>query len=240
MAWIAVTQVGAQVRIGAGGLCVIVAMAATALGAGAPAACWCLGCAVTRAAATTTLSATAAAGRALGAAGRAAAGAATATIAGTRAALAAATLAAALAGLVGADAFHHFGAGGLGGRLHHVAARGFACAAPDGLAAHGDGLGLFTGLGAKAFDDLHGDLLLGEALDVHHEAFFVHADQAHGLAGSASTARAANAVHVVFRDVGDFVVDDVRLVINVDAACSDIGGHLGAVLAALAAGQGLR
>lgn len=30
MAWIAVTQVGAQVRIGAGGLCVIVAMAATA------------------------------------------------------------------------------------------------------------------------------------------------------------------------------------------------------------------
>ena len=148
MAWIAVTQVGAQVRIGAGGLCVIVAMAATALWAWAPAACWCLGCAVTRAAATTALSATAAAGRALGAAGRAAAGAATATIADTGAALAAATLAAALAGLVGADAFHHFGAGGLGGSLHHVAARGLACAAPDGLAAHGDGLGLFTGLGA--------------------------------------------------------------------------------------------
>ena len=76
MAWIAVTQVGAQVRIGAGGLCVIVAMAATALWAWAPAACWCLGCAVTRAAATTTLSATAAAGRALGVAGRAAARAA--------------------------------------------------------------------------------------------------------------------------------------------------------------------
>ena len=89
MAWIAMTQVRAQVCIGAGGLCVIVAMAATALGAWAPAACWCLGCAVTRAAATTALSATAATGRALGVAGRAAARAATATTAGTRASLAA-------------------------------------------------------------------------------------------------------------------------------------------------------
>lgn len=54
-----------------GELCVIMAaMAATALWAWAPAACWCLGCAVTRAAATTTLSATAATGRALGVAGR--------------------------------------------------------------------------------------------------------------------------------------------------------------------------
>ena len=40
----------------------------------------------------------------------------------------------------------------------------------------------FVLVGAKAVDDLHRDLLFGEALDVHHEAFFVHAHQAHGLA----------------------------------------------------------
>ena len=34
---------------------------------------------------------------------------------------------------------------------------------------------------AKAFNDLDGNLLLGKALDVHHEAFLVHADEADWL-----------------------------------------------------------
>src|SRR5690606_15803627 len=124
------------------------------------------------------------------------------------AALAAATLG--LCRLVVADALHHLLARGLGRRLHHVAARRLAGAAPDGLAAHGDGLGALAFLGAEALDDLDGDLLLGEALDVLHEAFLVEAYQAHCLAGRACAARAADAVHVVFTDVGNLVVDDVR------------------------------
>src|SRR5690606_13649862 len=51
--------------------------------------------------------------------------------------------------LVGADAFHHFSARGLGGRLHHVTAGRLARAAPDGLAAHGDRLCLLSVLGTK-------------------------------------------------------------------------------------------
>ena len=126
---------------------------------------------------------------------------ATGTGTGTAASLArtAFTLAlAALARFVGADAVHHFAAGGLGGGLHHVTARWLASATPDRLAAHRNGLGPFAGVGAKAFDDLHGNLLLGKALDVHHEAFFVHADQADSLARGTGTACAADAVYVVF------------------------------------------
>ena len=66
-------------------------------------------------------------------------------------ALARAAFALALGCLVGANAVHHFRASGLGGGLHHFAARWFACTAPDRLAAHGDGLGLFAWLRAKAF-----------------------------------------------------------------------------------------
>jgi hypothetical protein len=74
-----------------------------------------------------------------------------------------------------ANAFHHFAACGFGSRRHHIAARWLAGAAPDGLATHGDGFSALAGFGAKAFDDFDFDALLGEALDVLHEAFFVHA-----------------------------------------------------------------
>ena len=55
-------------------------------------------------------------------------------------AIAATASAFALAGLVLADALHHFLARCLGCGLHHVTARRTTGAAPDGLAAHGDGL----------------------------------------------------------------------------------------------------
>lgn len=70
----------------------------------------------------------------------------------------------------------HFCAGGASGSLHHVAAWWLTSATPNGLATHGDGLGFFTGLGHEAFNDLHGNVLLGEALDGLHEAFFVQAN----------------------------------------------------------------
>lgn len=210
VAGVAVARVCTQVGICAWGLRIVIAIAAAAtfittatgatacrgLATGACTAALATTTGTTSTATTWTIAAAIRCGTATGAPATATAAIATTGRAG--AALAAA-IASALAGLVGANAFHHFAAGGLGGCLHHVTARGLACAAPDGLAAHGDGFGLFTCIGAKAFNDLHGDLLLGEALDLHHEAFFVHADQAHGFARCACAAGAANAVHVVFQ-----------------------------------------
>jgi hypothetical protein len=82
----------------------------------------------------------------------------------------------ALRGFTSTHPFHHFTARCFGCSLHHVATGRLASAAPNGLAAHGDRLGAFAFVGAKAVDDAHRNRLLGKALDVHHEALFVHAD----------------------------------------------------------------
>ena len=87
---------------------------------------------------------------------------------------------------------------------------------------------------------MHRDRLLRKPFDLHHEAFFVQADQADGLAAGARAAGATDAVHVVFRHVGNFIVDDMRQVINIDTASSNVGGDQGADVAALEAGQCLR
>jgi hypothetical protein len=71
------------------------------------------------------------------------------------------------------DARHHFRARGLGCGLHHVTAWWLAEAAPNRLATHGQRLGTFAGIGFKAGHHHHVNVLLGEALDVLHEAFFI-------------------------------------------------------------------
>ena len=134
----------------------------------------------------------------------------------------------------------HFGTGGLGRCHHHVAAGGFAGSAPDGLAPHGNRLGAFIRLGPEAVHDLDFDVLFGVALDVLHEAFLVQADQAHGSAIGTGAPGAADAVHVVFAHVGDIVVHHVRQVVDVDAACRNVGCHQGADVAALEPAQCLR
>ena len=134
-------------------------------------------------------------------------------------------------------ALQHFGAGRFGGRLHHVAAWGLACAAPNGLAAHGDGLCLFTGFGRKALYHDHFNVLLGKALNVLHEAFFVQADQVDGSAIGTRAAGAADAVHIVFAHVGDFVVHHVRQIVNVDSARSNVGRNQCTHFAAFEASQ---
>ena len=196
MAGVAVPALCAQVGVGAWGLRVVITMTATTTATTAfrawtaIAACRCLWGAAASATAGALATAWAAS---------TAAATITATTAAAGLARAAFTLSlATLARLIGADAVHHFAAGSLGRGLHHVTARGLACAAPDGLASHGDGFGLFASVGAEAFNDLHGNLLLGKAFDVHHEAFFVHADQADSLARGTGTACAADAVYVVF------------------------------------------
>ena len=106
-----------------------------------------------------------------------AAGAIATTAAATTARAATAiTAAIALCGFASAHPFHHFAARGFGCGLHHIAAGGLARAAPNGLAAHGNRLGAFAFVGAKAVDDAYWNRLLGKALDVHHEALFVHTD----------------------------------------------------------------
>jgi hypothetical protein len=50
------------------------------------------------------------------------------------------------------------------------------------LAAHGDGLCLFVGFGAKAFHLNHGHLLFGKDFDVAHETLLIQGHQAHGFA----------------------------------------------------------
>jgi hypothetical protein len=70
---------------------------------------------------------------------------------------------------------HHVGARGFSRCLHHVTARGTTCTAPQSLTAHGNGFGFFAGLGAKAFQNLDWNFLLGKAFDFHHETFFVQA-----------------------------------------------------------------
>ena len=107
------------------------------------------------------------------------------------------------------------------------------------MAAHGNGFAFFTWLGAKAFHHFDFNRLFGEALDVLHEAFFVQAHQVDGSTIRTGAAGAANAVHIVFADVRDLVVHHMRQVIDVDAACGNVGGHQGADVAALEAGQRL-
>ena len=184
----------------------------------------------TTSATATSISAAAVAARAL---------AATACSAAIASTIPAASTAAALGGLGIAHALQHLGAGGLGGCLHHIAAGRLAGAAPDGLAAHGNGLCAFAWLGRKALDHFDLNLLLGEALDVLHEAFFIQTHQVHRCAVGPRPAGAADAVHIVFADVRDFIVHHVRQVVNVDTAGGNIGGHQRAHFAALEARQRL-
>ncbi len=79
--------------------------------------------------------------------------------------------------------------------------------------------------------------MFGEAFNGLHETFFVQAHQVHGLAIGPCAAGAANAVHIVFADVGNVVIDHVRQVVDVNAACRNVGGHQGAHFATFEASQ---
>ena len=49
--------------------------------------------------------------------------------------------------------------------------------------------------------------------------------EADRVAGGACARRAADAMHIVFRDVRELVVDDVRQLLDVEAARRDFGRH---------------
>ena len=99
-------------------------------------------------------------------------------------------------------------------------------------------LGL-DGAGIEAHQVAVGDLLLGHPLDALEQLLFVRRHQRDRLAATAGTAGAADAVNVVFLDVGQLEVDHVRQLVDIQAAGGDIGGHQDAHLVRLEVGQGL-
>jgi hypothetical protein len=107
------------------------------------------------------------------------------------------------------------------------------------LTTHGNGFGFLPWLWAKAFQNLNWNFLLGKAFDFHHEAFFVQAHQAHSFTAGAGTTRAANAVDIVFRHIGNFIIHNMRQVFDVNAAGSNVGGDQSTNVAALEFSQGL-
>ena len=75
----------------------------------------------------------------------------------------------------------------------------------------------------KPVDHRLRDLALDQPLDVAQEGVLVDADERNGFAGRAGAPRAADPVHVVLGDVGQVVVDDMRQLLDVDAARGDVG-----------------
>jgi len=139
-----------------------------------------------------------------------------------------------------ANSRHHLLARRLCGGCHDFAAGGFAQSAPKHLAAHGEWLSLLTRFRPKAFHQFDFNALIDEALDILHEALFVHADKTDCLSVSAGAARTTNAVDVVLTDVGDLVVHNMRQVVNIDSACGNVGRNQRPNFAALETIERLR
>src|SRR5450830_2153871 len=102
-----------------------------------------------------------------------------------------------------------------------------------GAAAQLHRLGTCRRVWFKTMDDFARQALLDQLFDVFQHFVLIHADQRHGFALGASTARAADTVHIVFWNVRQVVVHHVWQLIDVNTARSDVGGdqHLqGAIL----------
>ena len=75
-----------------------------------------------------------------------------------------------------------------------------------------------------AFDNHFRHFTFQYTLDVAQQAVFIDAYQRHGLAFVAGAAGAADAVYIVFGDVGQFEVHYVRQLIDVQSARGDVSG----------------
>ena len=106
-------------------------------------------------------------------------------------------------------------------------------------AAHQDRLGLDRRVGFEARNHDLRNLALDQAFDVAQQLVLVDAHQRQRLALGAGAAGAADAVHVVFRHVGQLVVHHVRQLVDVDAARGDVGRHQHPHCAVLEVGQRL-
>ncbi|VVE20874.1 hypothetical protein PEP31012_03141 [Pandoraea eparura] len=75
----------------------------------------------------------------------------------------------------------------------------------------------------EARDHFALDGALDETFDLREQLMLVHAHERHRLAVCASASRAADAVHIVFRHFRQVEVDHMGQLVDVDAACGDIG-----------------
>ncbi|HPP83755.1 MAG TPA: hypothetical protein PLZ50_09350, partial [Rubrivivax sp.] len=89
--------------------------------------------------------------------------------------------------------------------------------------AENDRLGALARCRFEAGDHAPGNGVPHELLDVVQEALLVQAHERDRLAAGAGAAGAADAVHIVLGHVGQFEVDDVRQLVDVDAARGDVG-----------------
>jgi len=70
-----------------------------------------------------------------------------------------------------------------------------------------------------------GNIPFEQALDIPQQIVFIHAHQGDRLAFPAGPAGAPDAMHIVLRHMGQFEVDDMRQLVDVQAARGDVGRH---------------
>ena len=87
-----------------------------------------------------------------------------------------------------------------------------------------DRLRPFVRVRLEARDDLARHFAPDHLLDVGEQRLVVRAHEGDRLAGGARAAGAADPVDIVFRHVGQVEVDDVRQLLDVEAARGDVGG----------------
>src|SRR5690606_10081092 len=83
-----------------------------------------------------------------------------------------------------------------------------------------------------------GNALLGQAFDGLEQLFLVRGHQGNGFTTASGPAGAADAVYVVFFDIGQLEVDDMRQLVDIQAAGGDVGRHQDTNLVGLEVGQG--
>ena len=84
---------------------------------------------------------------------------------------------------------------------------------------------------------VHRDVLADQLLDVLQEGKLLAVHQRPSNSAVARTTGTSNAVHVRFRNVGNFKIDHVRQLVNVNAACRNVCGHQNARGAVLEVAQ---
>ena len=100
-------------------------------------------------------------------------------------------------------------------------------------------LGLGVRIGLKSGNDDARNLALQQSFNVAKETGFVDTHQRNCFTACARTAGAADAMYVIFSDIGQIVIHHMRQLIDVDAARGDIGGHQHLQIACLELGQRL-
>lgn len=77
------------------------------------------------------------------------------------------------------------------------------------------------------------DLLLRQLFDIAQEWLFVDADERCSLSLSTGTSSTSDTVYIVFRYIGQFKVDDMRELIDVDPSGGNVGSDENAYFARL-------